>query len=342
MVKTTFIFFFFQLIVTSSGLAEEHRFFSEGTIRARALAMGGAYHSMEDNFSAGFYNPGAFKLNVTKNERRFRLFFNPALTAVALYDLSKYDRDYDKDNKLTVSEVLLSAALFFKGMVFTTPVVDIGLGLGEEIIDFEGQNVSGRMFSVEGLSKGSFHSAFFNVKIAPPVSLGITGTLFGSNVGGKDNFSGGYTFGVLLKPNPKLNVGIAYNNVPDDFSEARMDIECIEKGSATSGISYYPDEKTVVSMDLRTVNKEDQPTSRQIHTGLERRFGERIALRAGYYRKKDTKHNVFSFGIGILPLWEKISKYSHSTRQDIFSYTLIMEEESFKRRWHVLSLLFRK
>jgi len=331
---------FFCLAYDST--SADNRYLMTGTVRARALAMGGAYHSVEDDFSAGFYNPGAFKINATQSERRFRLFFNPAASAGAFYDFSKYDYDFDRDDELTLGEALLSASLFLKGIAVTTPNLDFGLGLGEEVIDYRSTAVrSGRAVTVEGLANRSFHSAFVNVKIASPVSIGVAGTLYSSRQDGKTILKSGYTFGVILTPNPKLNVGIVYNQMPENFTDARMELESIENGSVTSGISYHFDDKTIVAIDLRTVNKEDQPTSREIHTGFERRFGERVALRAGYYRKKETNDDVLSFGIGILPAWEKISRYSKSTRIDVLSYSLVLDKSSFERRWHVLSLLLR-
>ncbi len=319
----------------SSAYGMEARFLTTGITRARALAMGSAYHSLEDDFSAGFYNPGAFKLNTTRHERKFKLFFNPLMPIIALYDYSKYNRDFVEDNKLTFGEVLLSSAMLFKGIGFTTPHVDMGIGIEEVVIDWGAQKTSSRhVFSIEELTKYSFHSAFINVKIAPPVSVGISGTLYSSRTNDKNKYGGGYTFGVLLAPNPKMNVGIVYNKLPDAFSKARLSLESIENETVTSGISYYPDNKTVLSIDLRAINKEDLPTSREIHTGIERRFGGRIALRAGYYRKKASKNDVLSFGFGVLPYWEKISKVSNSVRNDLISYTLIIEKNGFKRRWH--------
>jgi len=342
MLRVLLVVCFLQPVLIFSAYGVENRFLTTGLTRARALAMGSAYHSLEDEFSAGFYNPGAFKLNTTRYERNFKLFFNPLAPVIGLYDYSNYNLDYVEDNKLTFGEALLSVGMFFKGIGITTPVVDMGIGIDEEVIDWSPQNTSsGHVFSVEGLTKCSFHSVFMNVKIAPPVSVGISGTLYSSRANNKTTFKGGYTCGVLLTPNPKMNVGIVYNKIPDVFSKARFSLECIEDETVTSGISYFPDNKTVLSMDLRAVNKENLPTSREIHTGIERRFGERIALRAGYYRKKATKNDILSFGIGILPYWEKISKFSNFVRSDLISYTLIIEENSSTRRWHILSLLLR-
>ncbi len=322
--------------------AEEKRFLTTSISRARALAMGSAYHSLVDDFSAALYNPGAFKLNNTREERNFRIFFNPVGMGVAFYDYSKYNRDFTRDDKLTVTEGFLAASLLLKGAVYTTQLFDVGFNLGEEIITKERKLIqSNRLFSIEEHNYGSLNSAFINIKIASSVSLGMTGTVYKLRTNGKTTYENGFIFGVLFKPNPKLNVGIAYNEASKDFSKGRFLLESIEGETVTSGISYYPDEKTVLSIDLRNLNKEDKLASREIHAGVERCFGERIALRAGYFQDKNTQKNVYSFGIGILPLWEKISKFANSSRNDTVSYTLILEENGGQYNWHVFSLLLR-
>ncbi len=326
----------------TNGSAQEDSFITASISRARPLAMGGAYHSLVDDFSAGLYNPGAFQLNNTRGENSFRLFFNPVAPALAMYDYAKYDSDFDRDDELTLTEGLIAASRVLKGAVYTTPLWDFGVNFGEEILTANSTlKVKNRVFSSERLAKSSFNSAFTNFKIASTVSIGMTGTLYNSRTGDSVVNKGGYSFGVLLKPNPRLNVGIVYHEIPEEFSEARFPLESIENKTVTSGVSYYPDEKTVFSIDLRNLNKEDKLASREIHAGLERCFGERLALRAGYYRIKQTNNDVYSFGVGILPLWGKISKFVNSSRNDLFSYSFILEENGQTRRWHVFSLLLR-
>ncbi len=333
----------FLLCVTAfSAAAEDNRFLTASIIRARALAMGSAYHSLIDDFSAGLYNPGAFKLNRTREGHSFRFFFNPVGMFISFYDYSKYNRDFARDDKLTVYEGFSSASMILKGAVFTTQMFDFGFNLGEEIITSDSLLTHDeRFFSIEEQSHGSFNSAFVNFKVSSSVSLGVTGTLYRSRTSGNTTYKGGYTFGVLLKPNPKLNVGIAYNKIPQYFSNGRFLLESIEGETVTGGISYYPSENTILSIDLRNLNKEDKQATREIHAGFERYFRERIALRAGYYRKKLTQNDVYSFGIGILPTWEKISKFINSSRNDTISYTLIIEENGEKNNWHIFSLLLR-
>jgi len=317
-------------------------FMTSGTSRARALAMGSAFFSIEDDFSAGLYNPGAFKINATRSERPFRIFVNPIVAGVGLYDFSQYDNDFEKDEKLTAKEALLSAATAIKGAVYTTPIFDLGINLWEEIIESDSTSTcNGRFLSTEQLTRNSFHTAFLNFKIAPSVSIGISGSVYSGRRGGETTYKSGHTFGVMLNPNPKMKVGIAYNSFPNGFSNARFGLESLENEAVTSGISYYPDKKTVLSIDLRNLNKDDTLTAREIHTGIEREFGGMVSLRAGYYRKKSTKNDVISLGIGVLPRWEKLSKFATSSRNDILSYTVILEENGLKKRWHVFSLLLR-
>ena len=173
------------------------------------------------------------------------------------------------------------------------------------------------------------------------MSIGITGTLYSWRNDKKTNYKGGHTFGVMLNPNPNLKVGIAYNKFPEEMSKAQFRLERIENETVTSGISYYPDKNTILSLDLRNLNKEDSNATREIHAGIERNIGGIFAVRAGYYRKKETKDDVFSVGFGVLPRWDKISKFATSSRNDVISYTFVIEDKEFENSWHVFSLLLR-
>ena len=152
---------FLMSVIAFSAGADENRFLTASMVRARSLAMGSAYFSLVDDFSSGIYNPGAFKLNSTREERNFRLFFNPVGMGVAFYDYSKYDRDFLKDDKLTAIEGLLSASILLKGAVYTSQLFDIGFNLGEEIITSDSLlKHNDRFFSIEEQALGSFNSVF--------------------------------------------------------------------------------------------------------------------------------------------------------------------------------------
>ncbi|MFC1607609.1 hypothetical protein ACFL47_06515 [Candidatus Latescibacterota bacterium] len=330
------------MCLSVSDASGDNYYITSGSARARALAMGSAYSSISDNFSSGFYNPGAFKVNAAHGERSFRIFLNPVCPAVGLREYSKYDLDFDKDNELTSGEILRSLSTVVKGAVFSTPFLDIGVGLWEEVIPGDTLAVkNSRFFSSENMSQYAFHSAFGAIKIAETISLGFTGTLYNRRYNGTSSYKSGYTFGIILNPNPKMKVGIAYNYMPDGFTNARLGLESLENETITSGISLYPDQNTVVSIDLRNLTRENLTSSREIHTGIEKRIIDHVALRAGYYRKKATQDDVLSFGIGILPRKVNKNRFETSSRNDTITYTVILEEDGFKRRWHMLSLLLR-
>lgn len=331
----------FTLSFPGSAAASERMYLTSGISRARAFAMGSAYSSLEDDFSAGLYNPAAFRLNATRSERRFRLILNPIGSAAAFSEYATYDLDYHKDRRLTGVEAALAAVMLLKGATFTTSAFDVGFMFNEPVIRGDSSAVSdGRFFTVEGVTREAFHGAFLNLKIAPTVSLGLTGSLYQRRNGGRNEYSGGYTFGVLLDPTNWMKVGFSYHQIPDNRSDTRTNLESIETGAVSGGVSYYPDSQTTFSMDVRNLNKEAATASLEIHAGAERVIGNRLALRAGYFRKKGTEHDVVSFGAGILPIWVKLQKYRHSTRHDLLSYTFVMEEGDRNRRWHIVSLLF--
>ena len=330
------------LTTVKPAVATNRTFITSGSVRGRALALGGAYYSLEDDLSAGFYNPGAFRVNATRSERTFRVFLNPIGAATGVYDLMKYDLDHTEDNAFTGREALRIIGTALKGAVLSTPAFDVGFGLSEEVIPTSINNMSGkRFFSYEQLGKNSFHSMFLNLKIAPTVSVGASTTAYTWRENDKDNHRAGHSIGVLLNPNPKLKVGLTYSNFPNKISNVRMGIESVDDETVTSGVSYYPDNNTVLTLDLRNLTSEDDDTSREIHTGIERVVFSRFAMRAGYFREKIEKSDIYSFGVGILPSWEKLSKFSTSSRTDLLSYTIVLENEGLKRQWHVVSLLLR-
>lgn len=327
---------------TGTTQADDRIFITGGSLRGRALGMGGAYTSIQDDLSSGLYNPASFRVNAARDERQFRIFFNPVGCAAAFDEFNKYDLEYGKDSKLTGGEALRAASLLLKGMVFTTSIADFGLAFNEAVLQNDSLNVLGdRFISTESITRESFNSAFVNLKIAPTISLGLTGSIYRLREEDHDVYRNGYSFGVLVEPSPKMEVGLAYFYTPEEFSDSRLNLEHLDGGTVTGGVSYYPQPGTVLSFDVRNPNNEDQAASLEIHSGAEYTIGNRLALRAGYYRKKDTEDDVFSFGMGILPGWGRVAKYRNSVRSDILSYTFVREKESDRRDWHLLTLLLR-
>ena len=322
--------------------ADDPVYITSGSLRGRALSMGGAYSSIQDDFSSGLYNPASFRVNASRSERPFRLFFNPVGCAAAFNDFNRYDTEYRPDTELTGDEAFLAASLLLKGFVFTTDIADFGLALNEAIPRSDSALATGgRFISAESLRRESFHSAFVNLKIAPTISLGLSGSLYRSREGDHDEYRSGYSFGVLLEPSPKMEVGLTYFHAPPEFSDARLNLERMDGGTVTGGVSFYPEPGMILSVDVRNLNREEQAASLEIHYGAEYTIGNRLALRSGYFRKKDTENDVFSLGAGILPVWGRVAKYRNSARSDILTYAFVRETGVSGSNWHLLTLLWR-
>ncbi len=331
-----------MLAFAGESRADNRSFITGGSLRGRALAMGGAYSSIQDDFSSGLYNPATFRVNAAREERQFRVFFNPVGCAAAFNEFDRYDPDYRQDRKLTGDEAFRAASLFLKGVVFATPVADFGLAFNEAVLRSDSALVLGdRFISTESLTRESFHTAFVNLKIAPAISLGLSGSMYRVRGESHDEYQSGYTFGVRLEPSPKMEVGLAYFHAPEDFSDARLSLEQLDSGTVTGGISYYPEPGMIFSVDIRNLSREEQAASLEIHSGAEYTVWNRLAMRAGYFRKKDTKDDVFTLGAGILPSWGRVAKFRNSVRSDLLSYTFAREKGRPGRDWHLLTLLLR-
>ena len=178
--------------------------------------------------------------------------------------------------------------------MFTTAIVDFGLALNESVLRSDSALVLGNRFiSTERVARESFHTAFVNLKIAPTISLGLSSSLYRLRTGDHDDYKNGFSFGVLLEPSPKMEVGLAYFHAPKEFSDARLNLEQMDGGTVTGGISYYPKPGTVLSVDVRNLNREEQASSLEIHSGAEYTIGSRLALRAGISVKRIPKTMSF-------------------------------------------------
>ena len=332
--------FLFIVTVPCVAFSSQSRFANFAVGRTRALSMGGAYFSIRDELFSGLYNPAALEATALPMKWSVHFYLNPIAPVISAYDFKVYDRHFIGRNGLTTKEALLSLGVLLKGVTLSTPILDIGLIFMEEDI---GDQVSHRrFFSARNALTRYNNSLIINLKLAPTVSMGIAGNLHFSDEAGKRNFDEGYAFGILLEPTEKLNVGITYNDIPDNKWETRERLNRVGDGTVTSGVSYYPDPSTILTVDLRNLNEEDKLALREIHAGFERTFFGRLALRGGIFRKRPESANVISLGMGLLPSGSERQPNNGTTRNDILSYTVVRERvgggDVF---WHFMSFIIR-
>jgi len=335
----TRIIFIFILFFIGRGYAQEDIYLSLSTIKARPIAMGGAYTSVEDNITSAGYNPAS--LDLYQNEKNFRItfFLNPIAPSTKIYD--HYFRE-NAENGIT-SNLLKYAASFIKGFVITAKFIDLGFIFGEQIIDQNSLIAQKEVFKDYDLWNNCYHTIVARIKLAERVSLGGSASLFRKKVGEKVEHDYGFSYGILIKPKSHLNIGMAYHYLPQLMPEVRMPLEKLVDHTINVGISYYPTKSTTFTVDVRNLTEEKDESAIEAHFGFEQRIFSLVAIQAGYYKERFSPNQTISVGLGIIDtniffsknLWFKKSPFLinyalayHKTANQIF-------------RWHVISLTIR-
>jgi hypothetical protein len=278
----------------------------------------------------------------------FRLYVQPLAPLIAARDLCELDTRWKRDDRLTVQESLLALALLLKGATFSTPTLGIGVLGFEESVN---HRPSRRFFDFRSAVATYWNVLAVNVRLADTVSLGGSAALCHRWDEQANRVLGdAYSFGVLLKPDPRMNVGLTYFDLSRDVADSRSHLERIGDQTVNAGFSYYPDDKTVLCLDLRNLNDEEREAAREIHLGVERIVLNYCALRIGYFRRKlsNPADHVFTTGIGIARSEHMLARGRPASRLEVLSYAFIREEctapggpRQGSQNWHALSVLLR-
>lgn len=327
--------------------AEEYKFITFNSIRGRSTAMAGAYVSVEDGLSAMLWNPAAFG-GGAEGGRRLRAYVHPLGPVIAGRQLRDVDLNWKPDDALTLREGLLALALLVRGATFCTPTWSAGLVGFEESL---GQETRARFFDLRSAAAAYWNVLAVSVRLAPTVSLGGSAALAcrwderSSRVEGD-----AYSFGVLLKPTSKMNVGLAYFNLPREAPDSRTALERIQDETVNAGFSYYPDDRTLLSVDLRNLSDDEREAAREVHWGVERLVAKWCAVRMGYWRRRSSQpaEQILTAGMGIGPAEQVLRRGRSPNRMEVLTYAFVREARKAPggsgqdtRIWHVVSLLLR-
>ncbi len=316
-------------------------FFTLSEVRPRPLAMGGAFTSMDDDLASLLYNPGAYFVRSDEGQPRVALFLNPVSPGLALARRTSIfaGQGHPVDDFLmALGFALKSASVEFKPFRVAMLLGEPGLG-GTAVLDRTA------VFDVDGYRQNHFHVVAVRLQLAEKVSLGASGNFFiGQSTEKPDGRLTGFgvSYGILLKPEKGLNIGVSFFNFPDTLASYRMPLESLVDESVNIGASYRLPSGTTLAVDLRNLGEEKNQVVREFHVGLEQILLSHVALRGGFYRQAD-RRNVFSAGVALLngtALWRK----DRQTHYDNFylNYTFVLEQTvSGDQRWHFFSFLIR-
>lgn len=330
------------LVFSNFCLAQQDAFFSLSTIKARPLGMGGAYTSIEDNIVSASYNPAS--MNLYRSEKGFRItfFLNPIAPATAYYEpIAAQDDNFNADDK--TATFFKNAALLLKSVVITSKFLDFGVILNEQIVDEPSLVAQKNVFKNYDIWNNCYHTVLTRIKLADRVSLGASASLFYRQTDDVVEHDFGFSYGIVIKPGKKLNVGMAYHYMPQLMPDVRLPLEKLVDQTINVGFSYYPSNSTTISVDLRNLTEEKGKSVLEPHVGFEQRVFSLFALRAGYFQERFTPHRIVSAGVGLIDsniLFSKESKLNQA--HFMINYSLIYRSEAKKIfRWHVISVSVR-
>lgn len=303
------------------------------------MSMGGAFMAVEDNMAAINFNPAAYSLYESKKSHRISFFLNPISPVIGIFEREAlYSGNGSKGD-----DILSTLSLLVKSVSFSFHPLEIGLLLGEQALDRVGAFTDERVFGVSGYRQNHSHTLVGRLRLAEEVALGGTvSLLYGSKESAplRRHEEIGISYGILLRPEKGLKIGVAFFNLPDSLTQTKLDFERLVDESVNIGVSYQVLDGTLVSMDMRNLGEEGGTAVREIHVGLEQVFFSHLAVRTGFFRKSG--QNVLSWGLALFDgnsLFGFDNQFAH--RNFFLNYAFILEDRPEKRYEHLLSFHVR-
>jgi hypothetical protein len=328
-----------MLGITSAGYSQQNYFLTLSSTKARALAMGGAYTAIEDDIVSTFYNPATLSMYQAKKDYRVTFFFNPIGAATMISGQAQQN-----DNEPEIgNQFLKSIGLLVKGLVFTAKFVDISFVLNEQLIDANTMFQQKQFFDDCDIWSNSYQTLATRIKLADKVAIGIAGSYYTKEVDNEKLRGFGFSYGILLKPAPYLNVGLAFIDFPQQIPDVRLPLERIVDQTMNIGVAYRPFSGTIFSLDIKNLTEEQQNNVREAHFGFEQNIFLIMAIRCGYFQEKFSNHRTYSAGFALFDsnlIFSKERQFYHP--QFILNYSFIHQKKDTELlNWHVLSFVVR-
>lgn len=320
-------------------MSQENRFVTLNTTKARPLSMGGAFTAVEDNLAAVPFNPASYSLYANKKSHRVTFFLNPVSPAVGAFER---DALYSGSGS-KADDVLSTLSLLVKSVSLSLNRLEVGLLLGEELIDLPEKFYDEQVFGAGGYRQNHGHTLVSRLQLAKQVSVGgALSLLYGSTTA--DSYERhrdlGISYGVVLRPEEGLQIGVSYFDLPDSLTQSRLELERIVDESVNIGVSYRVFDGTLLSMDVRNLGEEQGDAVREVHFGFEQVFSSHLAVRTGYFRKDG--ENVLSWGVGLFDGNSLFGFQNQFAQRNFFlNYAFVLEDSAEKSFWHLLSFYLR-
>lgn len=301
--------------------------------------MGSAFTAIEDDIAATFYNPATLNLYLTQQDHRITVFLNPL--GAATFGSRTADQDENQSND--DNRIVKSLSLLLKGVAFTSKFVDVAFVLNEQLIDANPNFPKPRIFDNCDIWDNCYHSVAARFKLADRVSIGVAGSYYTTASEGTKLRGFGFSYGILLKPAPNLNVGLAFIDFPQQIPDVRLPLERMADQTMNIGVSYRPFSSTILSFDIRNLTEEQQKSVREAHFGIEQNIFSILAIRGGYFQEKFSKNQTYSVGLALFDwnlLFSKERQFDHP--QFTLNYSYVHQKKEMEwLNYHILSFIVR-
>ena len=314
----------------------EHVVFS--SLNTRPIGLGGAYTSVVGTDISAVYNPALSAFYSTGKSGRFSLLLTPIETISAI----KYKNDLSIDDSFKGWDWLNILGVFTKSFSYSNAGLKTVLILTEQLPNNPFADNNKKVMNSGGLLNWNYSTLSTTLQLAKQISIGISGFVVTADSLSEHRRSFGTSYGVAIRPDEKLTVGVAYfdfnNSVADIFlTQHRFVDETINVG-----ISFSPTNSWLFSADVKNVSDEEKEIISELHTGAEFSPWSSLAVRVGYF-KEEKKNNVYSFGLSLLrgDLFEQSIKTIY-LRQFFINYGLqIKDVHNTLNYSHFLSMTIR-
>lgn len=320
--------------------AQSNRYLMFNTTKVRPLAMGSAFTAVGDALSAIQFNPAGYFFEPGDEIPRLTMYLNP----ISPFTGGLNHSDLYSGEGSKVDDVLIGLGLLLKSMSFNFNAVQLGFMLSEESLSLPDVFFDDDVTRVRGFRQNHSHALVGRLKLADKVSVGATANfLFGSSSDEPEKRQSeiGISYGVLLRPEKGLNIGVLFVDLPDTMRHYRLRLERLVDESVNIGVSYEMFTKTLFALDVRNLGEEGGTVVRELHFGIEQILLSQLALRAGYFNQGAGNH-VFSWGLGLVNDSFLFDFGKEPSRNFCLNYAFVYEKSmTMTKRWHLLSLLIK-
>jgi len=318
------------LMIYSYSFCEERNYFISNNLKARTIAMGGAYISIKDHIFALDYNPASFSLRPNRNGNKICFFLNPSAVPVITSNYKKFN-SFD----IPVGLLLYGFGVFYKK-------VNIGLLIGDETITDISRFNNKKITELANYSVNRKYSLCVSLELAPRVSVGIAGDSYYHKINNKNVMKFGYRYGIWIRTLKKICLGVCFIDLPNKYSQDRLELDRFDDETLNVGFSYSPWNFFQLALDIRNVTENKKRATGEPHIGVNLIPWKHLSVQGGFF-KENKNSKVISVGFGLLNekfllSEEKRLKYD----EFILNAAVVWKKGSVATdRWFILSSVIR-